>query len=193
MSSYAAGRSWSRAGVPEGFQHRAGGTRESWRHVRPSSVSVSGDTLVVGAPWEGSSATGVNGDQARTTARIVPARRTCSCAAVGDVDPSRRTSKASNPPDAGDGFGDRGVGVGRHGGDRCAAQEDSSATGVADGARVPDNSAPNSSGAVYVFVRNGDDLEPAGVPQGLATPMAVDRFGALGVVVGRHGGDRRAG
>ena len=42
-------------------------------------VAVSGDTVVVGANEESSSATGVNGNQ-RTTTPIAPARPTCSCA-----------------------------------------------------------------------------------------------------------------
>ena len=45
-----------------------------------------------------------------------------------------------------------------------ALREDSNATGV--NGNQADNSA-GRSGAAYVFVRSGGDLEPAGLPQGL--------------------------
>ena len=45
------------------------------------SVGVSGDVVVVGAPDEDSNATGVNGDQQRTTAPPTPGRRTYLCEA----------------------------------------------------------------------------------------------------------------
>jgi trimeric autotransporter adhesin len=114
-----------------------------------SSVTLSGDTLVVGAPGENSNATGINGDQSDNSA-----------AGSGAVYVFRRTDggwsqeeyiKASNT-DALDGFGasvalsgDTLV-VGAH-------HEASNATGI-DGDQS-DNSS-TKSGAVYVFTRTDE-------------------------------------
>jgi hypothetical protein len=112
------------------------------------SVAASGDTVVVGAYGEGSSATGVNGNQANNSALDSGA----AYVFVRDTDGvwyQQAYLKASNTG-ANDYFGwsvsasgDMVV-VG-------ALHEDSSATGV-DGNQA-DNSA-SSSGAAYVFVRN---------------------------------------
>ena len=45
-----------------------------------TSVAVSGDTVVVGARYESSNATGVNGDQTDNNALPVPGQPTFSCA-----------------------------------------------------------------------------------------------------------------
>lgn len=112
------------------------------------SVSLSGDTLAVGAGFEDSAATGVDGNQGDNTA-----------ADSGAVYVFRRTGstwlqeaylKASNT-DTGDGFGNA-VALS---GDALAVgaiSEDSAAIGV-DGSQS-DNSAERS-GAVYVFQRTG--------------------------------------
>ncbi len=111
------------------------------------SVAISGDTLVVGAPWEASNATGVNGDESNNSAG-------CSGAAYVFVRSGGSWSqqaylKASNP-DVADSFG----GALAIDGDTIvvgAVSESSNATGVnGNGA---DNSA-GGSGAAYVFVRN---------------------------------------
>ena len=113
------------------------------------SVAIFGDTVVVGAPYEASSATGVNGDQEGQFGSLVPGRPTSSFV-TEPIGPSRPTSRPPIPtrlttlacrsPFIGDT-----VVVG-------APFEDSSATGI-DGDQT-DNSAINA-GAVYVFVRSG--------------------------------------
>ncbi len=112
------------------------------------SVSLSGDTVVVGAFQEASSATGVNGNQADNSA-------TQSGAAYvfvrsGTIWAQEAYLKASNT-DTGDGFGGS-VSVS---GDTVvvgALGECSNATGV--NGNQADNSA-SAAGAAYVFVRNG--------------------------------------
>ena len=125
------------------------------------SVAVSGDTVVVGACREDSSATGVNGDQSDNSAY---------CSGRGlrlraqRAAPGRQQAylKASNTG-AGDYFGysvaisGDTVVVGAYG-------EDSNATGV--NGDQSDNSAADS-GAAYVFVRSGTTWTPAGLSQGL--------------------------
>ena len=112
------------------------------------AVAVSGDTIVVASPFESSSATGVNGNQADNTA---PA---CGAAYVfarsGTTWTQQAYLKASNAG-ANDVFatsisvsGDTLV-VGANG-------EDSNATGV--NGNQADNTA-SASGAAYVFVRSG--------------------------------------
>ncbi len=112
-----------------------------------SSVAVSGDTVVVGALMEDSSATGVDGDQADNSA-------TSSGAAYvfvrsGGVWSQQAYLKASNT-NAVDFFG-YSVAISSDTVVIGAIQEDSIATGV-DGNQA-DNSA-NNSGAAYVFVRS---------------------------------------
>ena len=112
------------------------------------SVSVSGDTVVVGAVAEDSNATGVNGNQSDNSA-------TDSGAAYvfvrsGTTWSQQAYLKASNT-DADDDFGES-VSVS---GDTVvvgAISEDSNATGV--NGNQADNSAAQS-GAAYVFVRSG--------------------------------------
>ncbi len=116
------------------------------------SVAVSGDTVVVGARWEDSSATGVDGNQADNSA-------TNSGAAyvfvrdAGGVWTQQAYLKASNT-ELGDEFGFS-VAVS---GDTVvvgAYLESSSSTGV--NSNQADNSAP-TSGAAYVFVRDGNSV-----------------------------------
>jgi len=113
------------------------------------SVAVSGDTLVVGAYWEQSSATGVNGDQGdnladRSGAAYVFTRS-------GETWSQQAYLKASNTG-ADDFFGSS-VAIS---GDTIvvgAYYEDSNATGV-NGDQ--DNNDADDSGAVYVFTRSGE-------------------------------------
>ena len=112
------------------------------------SVAVSGDTMVVGAPYESSNATGVNGNQADDSAGNSGAAYVF--VRSGGVWTQQAYLKASNPG-VGDLFG-YSVAVS---GDTVvvgALYEDSNATGV-NGSQG-DNSA-GSSGAAYVFVRSG--------------------------------------
>ena len=111
-------------------------------------VTISGDTVVVGASSEDSAATGVNGNQADNSAFGSGAAYVF--VRSGSTWTQQAYLKASNT-EAGDGFGGS-VGIS---GDTVvvgAAGEDSAATGV-NGNQV-DNSAAES-GAAYVFVRSG--------------------------------------
>jgi len=112
------------------------------------SVAVSGDTVVVGAYQEGSSATGVNGDGSSNSAGDAGAAYVF--VRHGTNWSQQAYLKASNT-----GAGDRfGVSVAISGETVVVGSwlEDSGVTGV-DGDQT-DNSAPDS-GAAYVFVRNG--------------------------------------
>ena len=112
------------------------------------SVTVSGDTVVVGAPFEDSNSTGVDGDQSDNSAMWAGAAYVF--VRSGTIWSQEAYLKASNT-DAIDWFGwsvaasGDTVVVGSNG-------EDSSATGV-DGDQS-DNSA-NGAGAAYEFVRSG--------------------------------------
>jgi hypothetical protein len=112
------------------------------------SVSVSGDTVVVGAPNEASAATGVNGDQSDESAPGAGAAYVF--VRTGSTWSQQAYLKASNT-EAGDDFGSTVSSFG----DTVvvgASGEDSGASGVnGDGT---DNSAINA-GATYVFVRTG--------------------------------------
>ena len=114
------------------------------------SVALDGDTLVVGAPNEASSATGINGTQDDNSAVISGAVYVFVRNSAAGVWSQQAYVKASNTG-AGDFFGGSvaldgdTLAVGAYG-------EASSATGV-NGTQT-DNSA-SGSGAVYVFVRNG--------------------------------------
>ncbi|TWT41910.1 hypothetical protein RAS1_30340 [Phycisphaerae bacterium RAS1] len=114
------------------------------------SVAVSGDTLVIGAPFEDSSATGVNGDQSDNSASDSGAAYVFVRDA-GGVWSQQTYLKASNTG-AGDVFGYPAVAVS---GDTVvigAPGEDSNATGV-NGDQ--NNNSANGSGAAYVFIRSG--------------------------------------
>jgi hypothetical protein len=134
---------------------RTGGTWAQQAYIKPSnagpiefgtSVSLVGDTLVVGAPHESSKATGINGDQTDTSAldsgAVYVFQRT------GSTWAQQAYLKASNTG-AGDSFGTSlslaadTLAVG-------ATGEASKATGI-NGDQT-DNSVPGS-GAVYVFQR----------------------------------------
>jgi hypothetical protein len=111
-------------------------------------VAVSGDTIVVGAPWEDSSATGINGDQNDN-------RATDSGAAYiftrNGTNWSQQAYLKTSNAGADDQFG---VSVAVSGDTVVVGAwgEDSNATGV--NGNQGDNSA-EFAGAAYVFVRNG--------------------------------------
>ncbi len=115
-----------------------------------TSVGISGDTIVVGAPYEDSSATGVNGDATNNS----PAGQNSGAATVfvrsGTTWSQQAYLKPSNT-DAADTFG-RSVSISSDTIVVGAPFEDSNSTGV-NGDQV--NNAATSSGAVYVFVRSG--------------------------------------
>ena len=112
------------------------------------TVALSGDTLVVGAPDEDSSATGVNGDQNHNTAQSSGAAFVF--VRSGTTWSQQAYLKASNTA-TNDFFG---IAVAVSGDTAVvgAYEEDSGATGV-NGAQG-NNDAPDS-GAAYVFVHNG--------------------------------------
>ena len=113
-----------------------------------ASVSVSGDTILVGAPYESSSATGVNGDAGDNSAGASGAAYVFVRSGTNWT--QQAYLKASNP-ESGDFFGNS-VSLSSNTVVVGAAYESSSATGVnGDG---NDNSAA-ASGAAYVFVRSG--------------------------------------
>jgi len=113
-----------------------------------AAVSISGDTLVVGAALEDSSASGVNGDGTNNAA--IDSGAAYVFVRNGTTWTQQAYFKASNTG-AGDDFGSS-VAVS---GDTIivgASREDSNATGVnGDGS----NNASDASGAAYVFVRSG--------------------------------------
>ncbi|MDH5493410.1 MAG: cadherin-like beta sandwich domain-containing protein, partial [Myxococcales bacterium] len=112
-----------------------------------ASVSISGDTLVIGAPREDSDAVGVGGDQANDSATDGGAAYVFVRDAAGTWS-QQAYLKASNT-EAGDHFG---VSVALSGDTLVvgADGEDSSSVGV--GGAESDNGA-SGSGAAYVFVR----------------------------------------
>lgn len=113
-----------------------------------SSVVVENDTVVVGAVWESSSATGINGDQASNDASQSGAVYVFTRAGTDWT--QQAYIKASNT-DPGDWF----AGEIALSGDTLVVSsmfEDSDANGV--GGDQADNSAP-FSGAVFVFVGGG--------------------------------------
>ncbi len=140
------------------------------------AVAISGDSIVVGASSEGSSATGVNGDQGddsleRAGAAYVFVRD-------GTVWSQQAYLKASNT-DAGDVFG-LAVAISSDTVVVAAQKEDSNATG-SEGDQ-DDNSVENS-GAVYVFVRNGGVWSRQAYLKA-SNPDPEDRFGQAVAISG---------
>ncbi len=133
------------------------------------SVAISGDTVVVGAPEEDSTATGVNGDQLDNSSSRVGAAYVFI--RTGGSWSQQAYLKASNPE-----FFDRfGYSVAISGDTLVvgAPFENSSATGV--NGDQSDNSAANS-GAAYVFVRTGGTWSQRAYLKASNTD-ALDRFG----------------
>ncbi len=113
-----------------------------------ASIAISGDTVVVGADWEDSAATGINGDQNNNSASVAGAVYVFT--RTGTTWTQQAYLKASNA-ESNDMFGFS-VAIS---GDTVvvgAIQERSNATGV-NGDQT-DNSA-GKAGAAYVFSRNG--------------------------------------
>ena len=115
------------------------------------SVALSGDTLAVGAPFEDSNSTGINGDQSDTTAPNAGA--VYVFVRSGIMWSYKDYIKASNT-DGGDNFGSS-VALS---GDTLAVGapfEDSNFKGIDAGHGVgQDNNFAGDSGAVYVFTRD---------------------------------------
>ncbi|MDB6131952.1 MAG: Integrin alpha beta-propellor repeat protein, partial [Verrucomicrobiales bacterium] len=153
-----------------------------------SSVAVSGDTVVVGAPFEDSNATGVNGNQADDSAQMSGAAYIF--VRSGATWSQQAYLKASNTG-AEDYFGSVAVS-----GDTVvvgASGEDSNATGV--NGNQADNSA-QWSGAAYVFVRSGATWSQQAYLKASSTG-AEDYFGVVAVsgdtvIVGARGEDSSA-
>jgi len=113
-----------------------------------SSVALSGDTIVVGAIFEGSNAVGVNGNQNNG---LAPNSGAAYVFVRNGVTWSQQAYLKASNTGTNDNFG---VSVAVSGDTVVvgAAGESSSATGV--NGNQSDNSAPQS-GAVYVFIRDG--------------------------------------
>jgi len=116
------------------------------------SLSGDGDTLAVGARWEASNATGIDGNQADNSAAMAGAVYVFTRS--GATWSQQAYIKASNT-EAGDEFGNS-VSLSNDGDTLAvgAFEEESNATGI-DGNQA-DNSAAGA-GAVYVFTRSGSD------------------------------------
>ena len=133
------------------------------------SVAVSGDTVVVGARWESSNATGVNGNQSNNSASAAGAAYVFVRSGTNWI--QQAYLKASNTG-ASDIFG-RSVAIS---GDTIvigAGLEDSNATGV-NGNQT--NNSATDSGAAYVFVRDGTNWVQQAYLKASNTG-AVDWFG----------------
>jgi hypothetical protein len=189
----------SNAGAAYVFD-RSGGTWSQQAYLKASNtetadlfglpVAISGDTIVVGASWEDSGATGVDGNDADNSA--VNSGAAYVFVRAGGTWSQQAYLKASNT-DASDWFG-RGVAVS---GDTVvvgAYFEDSDATGV-DGDEADDSLV--NAGAAYVFVRAGATWSQQAYLKASNTESA-DSFGwcvAVSgdtVVVGAFGEDSNA-
>ena len=140
-----------------------------------SAVAISGNTIVVGATGEGSSASGVNGDQNNNDLESSGALYVF--VREGGVWSQQAYIKASNP-DESDGFGSA-VAIA---GDTIVAgakREDGDATGV--------NGTPNNnlfqSGAAYVFVRQGQTWSQQAYLKA-SNPNGFDEFGEAVAISG---------
>ena len=177
--------------------HRSGSTWAQQAYLKASnteggdqfgfSVAIDGDTAVVGAHFEGSSATGVDGDQANNGAVVSGAAYVFG--RIGAAWSQQAYLKASNT-EAIDLFG-RSVAVDGETVAVGAWGEDSNATGV-DGDET-NNGAPGS-GAAYVFSRQGSTWSQQAYLKASNTD-STDQFGlaiaidAGTVVVGAPGED----
>lgn len=112
-----------------------------------TSLAISGDTIVVGSPYESSNATGVNGNEADVS--MFHAGAAYVFVRNGTTWTQQAYLKASNT-----GVDEFGISVGISGDTIIVGsyKEGSSATGV--NGNETDNSAPGS-GAAYIFVREG--------------------------------------
>ncbi len=134
------GESWSQQSYLKASNTEAG-------DVFGESIAVDGNTIIVGARFEDSNATGVNGDEANNDAESAGAAYVY---VRNDGSWNQQAYLKASNNEANDRFG---TAVGVHGETVVVAAsfEDSNATGV-DGNQA-DNSA-NRSGAAYVFTRS---------------------------------------
>jgi hypothetical protein len=122
-----------------------------------SALSADGNTLVVGAPWEDSNATGINGNQSNNSAvesgAVYVFNRSGSWSSPIYIKASNTGGGNGFSVPSGDLFGCS-VAISGDGNTIAvgAPGEDSAATGV-NGSQS--NNSKYSSGAVYVFVRSG--------------------------------------
>ena len=154
------------------------------------SVSLSGDTAVIGATLEDRAATGVGGNAADNSTSAAGAAYVF--VRDGTTWSQQAYLKASNTG-AGDEFG-AAVSVSGDIALVTAALEDSNATGVnGDGA----NNAATSAGAAYAFVRDGTTWSPDAYLKASNT-LAQDQFGfsvsvsGATAAIGAHGEDTTA-
>jgi hypothetical protein len=153
-----------------------------------NSVSISGDTIVVGANGEDSNSIGVNGFQLNDTAPESGAAYVFT--RIGETWSQQAYLKASNT-ETGDNFGIVSIS-----GDTIvvgAWGEDSNATGV-DGNQ--ENNSAASSGAAYVFTRSGETWSQQAYLKASNTE-SYDNFSIVSVsndtiVVGAYGEDSNA-
>jgi len=148
------------------------------------SLSADGDTLAIGSMWEGSAATGINGDQndnsaSRSGAVYLFARSnatdtTRGTSGTGEIWQQQAYVKASNT-EGDDEFGAQ-VSLSADGNTLAvgARTEGSGATGV-DGDQ--NNNFARYSGAVYVFARSNGNWQQQAYLKASNTDPA-DRFGA---------------
>ena len=122
------------------------------------SVAISGDVLIVGAPFEGSSATGINGDQTDDSAKEAGAAYIFVRDGTNWTQQAYlKASNAEGVPPGDTTFGDRfgwSVAVSGQTAVVGAPNERSNTTGV--NGDQSDNSAPDA-GAAYVFVKSGSN------------------------------------
>ena len=133
------------------------------------TVAVSGDTVVVGARGEASSATGVDGSQSNNSASSAGAAYVFT--RTGSLWTQEAYLKASNT-DQGDSFG-RSIAVAGNTIVVGASREGSNATGI-DGDQTSNGA--DESGAAYVFVRAGSSWTQEAYLKASNTDPG-DRFG----------------
>jgi len=152
--------------------------------------AISGDTILIGAPWEDSAATGVNGAQTDNSADDSGAAYVF--VRKNNTWTQQAYLKASNT-DAYDYFGMPSISGNTA---VIGASDDSAATGV-NGDQG--NNGAGNSGATYVFLRNGETWSQAAYLKASNT-QAIDGFGTTDpatvvgntVVVGAPGEDSNA-
>jgi len=141
------------------------------------ALSADGNTLAVGAEWESSAATGIDGDASDNTANLAGAAYVYTRS--GGVWSQQAYMKASNT-NVGDRFG-RTVALSDDGKTLAVGSggEDSAAIGV--GGNQDDNSI-EGAGAVYVFTRDGSNVwSQQAYIKSLVPSMGGEFGGALAV------------
>lgn len=141
------------------------------------SVAISGETLVVGAPYEGSNATGVNGNQADNSA--MEAGAAYVFVRSGNTWKQQAYLKAGNTG-AEDNFG-ASVAISGETVVVGAPREDSNAIGI--NGDQEDNRRENA-GAAYIFVRSGSTWTQQAYLKAADYPDEDDKFGASVAISG---------